>query len=101
MINHASELETWKEFPNNNKYQVSTCGNVRHAITKIQQKFDVEKLKSTKTRIRFQGFYLHRLIALTFIPNPDNLKEVNHIDGNPYNNHATNLEWITRENNMT
>lgn len=100
MINHASELETWKEFPNNNKYQVSTCGNVRHAITKIQQKFDVEKLKSTKTRIRFQGFYLHRLIALTFIPNPDNLKEVNHIDGNPYNNHATNLEWITRENNM-
>ena len=100
MTNHASETEIWKEIPNNNKYEVSTCGNVRHATTKFQQKFDVEKLKSTKTRIRFHSFYLHRLVALTFIPNPDNLKEVNHMDGNPYNNHATNLEWITRENNM-
>ena len=91
----------WKQVPtNNSKYEVSTRGNVRHAITKIQKRFDIEKLKSTKTRIRFNGQYLHRLIALTFIPNPEDLKEVNHKDGNPYNNCVANLEWINRENNM-
>jgi hypothetical protein len=46
------------------------------------------------------GFYLHRLIAMTFIPNPNELEEVNHIDGNPYNNRVENLEWMTREENM-
>ena len=49
MTTHTSELETWKEFPNNNKYQVSTCGNVRHAITKIQReilKLSCYKLKT-------------------------------------------------------
>ena len=92
--------EVWKKMPIDGKCEVSTWGNVRLATTKIQKRFDIEKLKSTKTRIRFNGQYLHRLIALTFIPNPEDLKEVNHKDGNPYNNCAANLEWINRENNM-
>ena len=92
--------EVWKKMPIDGKCEVSTWGNVRLATTKIQKRFDIEKLKSTKTRIRFNGQYLHRLIALTFIPNPEDLKEVNHKDGNPYNNRAANLEWINRENNM-
>ena len=99
-----SELELWKKISNdgNGNYEVSTLGNVRHSSTKVQKKFDIEKLKQTKTRIRFNGHYLHRLIALTFIanPNPENMKEVNHKDGDPYNNQVANLEWITRENNM-
>lgn len=95
-----SEVETWNQLPVDGAYEVSTLGNVRHATTKIQKRFDIEKLKSTKTRIRFHGHYLHRLIALTFIPNPENLKEVNHKDGNPYNNRVANLEWMSRENNM-
>lgn len=43
---------------------------------------------------------VHRLIALTFIPNPNNYPLVNHIDGNKGNNHARNLEWCTHKQNV-
>lgn len=43
---------------------------------------------------------IHRLIALTFIPNPDNLPQVNHKDGDKGNNHASNLEWCSVKQNM-
>lgn len=43
---------------------------------------------------------LHRLIAKTFVSNPHNYPDVNHIDGDRNNNHANNLEWCTHEQNM-
>ena len=45
-------------------------------------------------------FLSSRLVAKTYIPNPDNLPEVDHIDDNPLNNHITNLQWITRQGNV-
>jgi hypothetical protein len=44
-------------------------------------------------------YYIHRLVAQCFIPNPLNLPMVNHIDGDRCNNHYTNLEWITAKGN--
>ena len=45
------------------------------------------------------GTYLHRLLAEHFIENPDNLKEIDHIDRNKANNKLNNLRWITRGDN--
>ena len=42
---------------------------------------------------------IHRAVALLYVPNPNNLPQVNHIDGDKLNNHYTNLEWITNQEN--
>ena len=45
-------------------------------------------------------YFIHRLVAETYIPNPHNLPEVNHIDENKYNNCVDNLEWVSHKDNM-
>lgn len=46
------------------------------------------------------SYYVHRLVATAFIPNPNGYPEVNHLDGNPSNNHVSNLEWCTKSQTM-
>ena len=43
--------------------------------------------------------FVHRLVATKYIPNPNNLPQVNHKDGNKLNNCADNLEWVTNQQN--
>ena len=50
-------------------------------------------------KVEKKNFRVHRLVAETYIPNPDCLKEVDHIDDNKENNNVTNLQWITSQGN--
>lgn len=54
---------------------------------------------TNKEHIR-KYYLVHRLVAKAFLSNPDNLPEVNHLDGNKLNNCVNNLEWCTRKDNI-
>lgn len=95
---------TWKVCPAAEFFEVSTNGDVRLVTRKrILKASDngsgylyVTKVFSDKKK---KHYYVHRLVAMTFLDNPDNLPEVNHKDGNKRNNTVRNLEWCTRRDN--
>lgn len=89
----------------NNLYEISNFGNIKTVKTqKITNgwqhcKYGHRKVRLYKNKIS-QDFYVHRLVALAFLPIIDNKIYVNHIDNNPNNNHVSNLEWCTHKENM-
>lgn len=52
-----------------------------------------------RVRLAGKNFKVHRLVAEAFVPNPDNLPHVIHIDGNRTNNHFSNLKWSATQSN--
>ena len=86
-------------------YEVSNHGRVRNTKSgRFLQFADLNGYKIVRLSDKSIGLkpkttYVHRLVATAFIPNPENKKEVNHIDLNRSNNHVSNLEWVTTEEN--
>jgi hypothetical protein len=54
-----------------------------------------------RVHIKNKFYSVHRLVAQTYLPNPENKEQVNHMDGDKTNNMLCNLEWATRQENVT
>lgn len=83
------------------EYTIDTLGVVTNVTeNKVLKGTSVTK-KNRYVKIHLDKFYpLHRLVATHFVPNPDGHSEINHKDGNRYNNCANNLEWCSHRHNM-
>ena len=86
------------------KYVVFRDGTVMNYNTKkvltqsdLGNRYNRVNLSINGKQVRM---YVHRLVAEVYLDNPENKKQVNHIDGNRYNNNVDNLEWCTRKENM-
>jgi len=98
-------MEEWKRIAESN-YEVSNLGNVRNISRKNVLKPKAVKHKCGYVRydvdldldgLGQKHYKVHRLVALAFIPNPENRIEIDHIDRNTANNVVSNLRWSTRE----
>lgn len=93
----------WKDIKGfNGKYQISDLGQVRNAKGNILKGHTNNK-GYQMVHLRAKGISklcsIHRLVAVHFIPNPDNLPQVNHKDENKLNNAVSNLEWCIQSYN--
>lgn len=97
-------MEQWLDIENfEGLYEVSDKGNVRNIrsgrilIPKITNK-GYNTICLSREGIKY-NFQVHRLVAKTFIPNPNDYPYVNHKDENKLNNSVDNLEWCTSKYN--
>jgi hypothetical protein len=99
------ENEEWREInidgKNTKGYFISSLGRFKNSKNVIMSNYKPHHSGYIYVRVNIDKYALHRLVALTFIPNLDNKPFVNHIDGNKINNSLSNLEWVTcAENNQ-
>lgn len=102
-------FEEWKTISGYENYQVSNFGKVKSLGNDKAKKEKILKSSTTKKGYQIVGLfkdkkrkllYVHRLVANAFIPNPNNLPQVNHKDENPSNNHISNIEWCDCKYNI-
>lgn len=95
-------MENWKPIEEfEGLYMVSDKGRVKSKwrIRKQSTSHRGYSLVSLCKENKPKTHLVHRLVAKAFIPNDNNLPEVNHMDGNKKNNDVTNLEWVTKSEN--
>lgn len=103
-------MKTWKTIPNYSLYEASSDGEIKTFNWKNKGKEAIMKPASDnsgylRTMLKnddgvIHTIKVHRIIGQTFIPNPENKPEINHINGIRSDNRIDNLEWNTRSENM-